>query len=523
LSACRLASSSASGTDPHNRHHHHHVPLGSGAGGGNGGGSGNGGQPDFVGGYTPVTKALWRSRLTWRTDATADGGNAAGDNSAAACRSPPPRSVAVTLPFSRDAALRDTYANPWGFVRLGRLLEDLDSLSGTAAFAHVAAGGVGRGGKGGGDAPTAAAAAAPPPPPLLPQLVTASVDAIELARPLRLDRDLQMSARVVYTGSSSLDVRMEVRQPEEEEEAEATGPNSGGTTTPTPPPTTTTTTTSRPSLVALFSYVALDRATRRPVRVPSFVPATDEERACFEERRLVAEARRRQRQKDAAANAAASSASASAAAAASAAASPPATNPTTTTTTVMRRFAAAATQLADLPALSPPRLLPVSSTRVDNAFVTQPQHRNTAGRVFGGLLLRRAFELSFACCYLFAGSRPAFFRCDDVSFAQPVDVGDLMRFSARVLAAWRPEDGASPLLVAVEAVAERARPDERSVATTNTFRYVFRCDVSLRSPPRVPVPTTAEDAQRVAAMLAELPEEDVRGVSAALEAASRER
>jgi hypothetical protein len=28
------------------------------------------------------------------------------------------------------------YRNPWGFVRIGRILEDLDSLAGTIAFSH---------------------------------------------------------------------------------------------------------------------------------------------------------------------------------------------------------------------------------------------------------------------------------------------------------------------------------------------------------------------------------------------------
>jgi acyl-coenzyme A thioesterase 9 len=28
------------------------------------------------------------------------------------------------------------YKNPWGYVRIGRVLEDLDSLAGSIAFAH---------------------------------------------------------------------------------------------------------------------------------------------------------------------------------------------------------------------------------------------------------------------------------------------------------------------------------------------------------------------------------------------------
>lgn len=37
-----------------------------------------------------------------------------------------------------------------------------------------------------------------------------------------------------------------------------------------------------------------------------------------------------------------------------------------------------------------------------------------SGRIFGGFLMRRAFELAFACAYTFAGWRPQFVRCEEV-------------------------------------------------------------------------------------------------------------
>ena len=46
----------------------------------------------------------------------------------------------------------------------------------------------------------------------LPVLVTASVDAIELLERLTLDRDLQVSGQVVWTGRSSLDIKMQMSQ-----------------------------------------------------------------------------------------------------------------------------------------------------------------------------------------------------------------------------------------------------------------------------------------------------------------------
>ena len=127
----------------------------------------------------------------------------------------------------------------------------------------------------------------------------------------------------------------------------------------------------------------------------------------------------------------------------------------------------------DLPTLGDPSVVLMSQTRQENTFLCQPQQRNTAGRVFGGFIMRRAFELAFATSYVCGGSRPmCVLRCsgknrcrtheplrrvsagrsdvlhtqvrrrgndrflgvDEVSFQRPVDVGDLLRLKSCVLA-----------------------------------------------------------------------------------------
>jgi acyl-CoA hydrolase len=45
-----------------------------------------------------------------------------------------------------------------------------------------------------------------------PLLVTASVDAIDLRKRLRVATDMTMTGEVVWTGSSSMDIRMELLQ-----------------------------------------------------------------------------------------------------------------------------------------------------------------------------------------------------------------------------------------------------------------------------------------------------------------------
>jgi len=52
--------------------------------------------------------------------------------------------------------------------------------------------------------------------------------------------------------------------------------------------------------------------------------------------------------------------------------------------------------LLSMPALAARDDILLSATALQNALITQPQQRNTAGRIFGGFLMRRAYELAFS-------------------------------------------------------------------------------------------------------------------------------
>ena len=56
----------------------------------------------------------------------------------------------------------------------------------------------------------------------------------------------------------------------------------------------------------------------------------------------------------------------------------------------------------------------MDSTRLSNTFTCQPQNRNMHGRIFGGFLMRRAYELAYATVHMFAGTRPRFVQVDRV-------------------------------------------------------------------------------------------------------------
>jgi acyl-coenzyme A thioesterase 9 len=90
----------------------------------------------------------------------------------------------------------------------------------------------------------------------------------------------------------------------------------------------------------------------------------------------------------------------------------------------------------DLPALAAPDAVLMPQTVLENTFTTQPQQRNIHGRIFGGFLMRRAFELAHSCAYMLSACRPRTVAVDEIRFKKPVDVGDLVRFRARVLWTW---------------------------------------------------------------------------------------
>ena len=115
----------------------------------------------------------------------------------------------------------------------------------------------------------------------------------------------------------------------------------------------------------------------------------------------------------------------------------------------------------------------MNETRLENALIAQPQQRNTAGRVFGGFLMRRAYELAHSTAYLFAGRRPVFLELDEVTFRSPVSVGDLLRFESCVLYTSEAMDLAGRVTVHVEVRAQVMRPEERSAVTSNTFNFTF--------------------------------------------------
>lgn len=72
---------------------------------------------------------------------------------------------------------------------------------------------------------------------------------------------------------------------------------------------------------------------------------------------------------------------------------------------------------------------------------------------------------------MFGGVRPSFKLVDDITFRNPVNIGDLLRFKSRVKNVQLSESKTSGL-VCVEVVASVIQPEQLSSHITNTFDFM---------------------------------------------------
>ncbi|KAJ1290436.1 hypothetical protein BS78_02G243000 [Paspalum vaginatum] len=427
-----------------------------GAGGGSGEGEGEGGAAAIDAGksarrplslwpgmyHSPVTNALWEARSSIFERMMDAGNGAAGDEGEQRAptellvKTPAQSRTCIVYKFATDDILREQYRDPWNEVRIGKLLEDLDALAGTIAVKHCSDD----------DSTTR---------PLL--VVTASVDKMELKKPIRVDTDLKIAGAVTYVGRSSIDIQIEVTQVDKDGDDRS----------------------DQIALTANFTFVARDSKTGKSAPVNRLSPETEREKQLFGEREARDKMRKRKReeQKGGLENG-------------------------------IHKLRAEAERLdvllaegrvfADLPALADRDSILLKDTRLENSLVCQPQQRNLHGRIFGGFLMHRAFELAFSTAYAFVGQRPCFLEVDHVDFLKPVDVGDFLRFKSCVL--YTQLDNPEQPLVNVEVVAHVTRPELRRSEVSNTFHFTFTvCSDTLKNGLKIRnvVPSTEEEARRI--------------------------
>ena len=120
-----------------------------------------------------------------------------------------------------------------------------------------------------------------------------------------------------------------------------------------------------------------------------------------------------------------------------------------------------------------------------------PDKANFSGNVHGGTLLKYLDEVAYACASRYAGSYVVTLSVDQVTFREPVHVGELVTFLASVN-----YTGTTSMEVGIKVITENIR--ERSVRHSNScFFNMVAVDADGKPTPVQPLqPETEEEKRR---------------------------
>jgi len=125
-----------------------------------------------------------------------------------------------------------------------------------------------------------------------------------------------------------------------------------------------------------------------------------------------------------------------------------------------------------------------------------PEQEYVPHRIFGGYLMRRAYELSGICSDLVATHRTVLAAVNRINFFHPVQIGDKLHFTSRIVYT-------NDSFICIETGIERISRDRTSKALSNTFLFTFvNLDRDLRHCPVPPIYPSSyrEDARYLDAL-----------------------
>ncbi|XP_053403174.1 acyl-coenzyme A thioesterase 9, mitochondrial-like [Mercenaria mercenaria] len=314
------------------------------------------------------------------------------------------------IPLGSNPQLKEKYINYYNGIRFGRILEDLDTFAVAISYTH-----------------TLDASHTDRKSPL--SIVTALVDRIDLSQEgIVPDKDIKMSGKVTWAGKTSMEITMELDQ--EVDDAW------------------------RKILVAKFLMVARNPITKGSAVVNKLQPEGPEEEKLFSLGEESKAKRMLESQKTLLKTA-----------------------PDEEERLLIHNLFL---ETMDPTAhtfkvrIKPPDSAWMEETILKNLVICMPQERNLYNKIFGGFLMRKAFELAFANASLFCKSRPHIEVVDDIAFKKSVEVGSFLFLSSQIVYT---QD--TRLMMKVHA--EVVNPKDESRETTNDFYFVFNTrDVKVR-------------------------------------------
>ncbi|KAF5332044.1 hypothetical protein D9758_016557 [Tetrapyrgos nigripes] len=238
------------------------------------------------------------------------------------------------LPFGSSPKILEEYTNASGGIRTGKLMEHLDSLAGSIAYKHM----LGPGIESVGNTKEVGF-----------YIVTAAVERLDMLGPLN-PRDVRLSGQVIYTGSSSMEVVVKMETlPGKADEKEET------------------------ILLGRFSMVCRDANTHKARKVHPLIITTSEEKLLYS----IGEDMKRKRQSRAQQ---------------SLSRVPPSSQEAEALHSYYLKYGQAAMGHIS----SPSQLVSLGDTRVEKCMLMFPQERNVHQKIFGGYLMRMAYEAGFS-------------------------------------------------------------------------------------------------------------------------------
>ncbi|EKM77042.1 hypothetical protein AGABI1DRAFT_122296 [Agaricus bisporus var. burnettii JB137-S8] len=273
-------------------------------------------------------------------------------------------------------------------------------------------------------------------------IVTASVDRLDMFAPLDPSRDLRISGQVIYTGHTSMEVAVKM---------ESIGKNLPEETV----------------LIGRFAMVCRDATTHGAKPVNPLITSTAEERALYS----LGEEMKKRRQ---------------AHALLSLSRVPPNSAEATELHSFFLRYGR---EQADDDA----ERVWMGDTIVKKTMLMFPQERNVHQKVFGGYLMRLAYELGIANTVVFTRGPARFLSLDSISFARPVPIGSILSLTSQIHHTTSSPD--YPTIVHVGVKANVVDVETGSERTTNDFRFTWAQEHGKGSTvPRKVVPRTYQEA-----------------------------
>lgn len=357
---------------------------------------------------TSIAQKLWNDRLKHKSENSTENPSLPYDATAIKPKSVSESMVQVRYPLTSDELFRKEYLRFDGGLRFGNMLEDMDAVTGSCAYFHCHDGN-------------------PNTKPL--HIVTASVSHVSFRRFLPTKRtlfDLTMTGKIKYVGKSSMLIGVEI--------AEAGSLRDGSLSGGSLSDGASAGTNQKTIVEADFVMVARDTDTGKAAHINPLGNLSEAEQVAFDSgfARIQKEKLDTENHLDT-------------------------TVPTEDEIAYIHCGLYKARELHSIEgrlnsvlsnytsvenesaagSLNGKRFS-IGSTMLQNVVLCQPQDQNTAGKIFGGFLMKHAYTVSYCNLRLFLGAlgikdMVRIVHVDDITFLKPVEIGNIITFTSHIV------------------------------------------------------------------------------------------